>query len=48
LGQHERLAGYVSVTRHTLEGKPWEGWCPEELKVTFTVVGGEIVYEGEA
>lgn len=48
MGQHERLAGYVSVTRHTLEGKPREGSCPEEMKVTLTVVGGEIVYEGEA
>ncbi len=94
------LGIYAAVTRQTLEGKPQEGWYPEEridvetalraytvhnayaageealkgtlepgkladivvldrdpfgvapqelkeLKVTLTVVGGEIVYEGE-
>ena len=35
------------VPRHTLEGKPQEGSYQEERKVTLTVVGGEIVYEGE-
>ncbi len=41
------LGIYAAVTRQTLEGKPQEGWYPEKLKVTLTVVGGEIVYEGE-
>jgi hypothetical protein len=36
-----------AVTRQTLKGKPQERWYPEEVKVKLTVVGGEIVYEGE-
>ena len=42
------LGIYAAVTRQTLEGKPQEGWYPEEaLKGILTMVGGEIVYEGE-
>lgn len=37
----------MRVSPRRSQGKLREGWYPEELKVTRTIVGGEIVYEGE-